>query len=235
MATKRDPKQSIVESVLEDVKGHLGGDSTALLDRFAVAGADRAQRLEVSRLRIAEALGDDHPRVLRLQRRADLVAGVTGRVEAAKVRVDSTPELRAHEWLAYGKVIGESDEPLAGLRVTILDKDREQDDLLGDEITDAAGEFRAIYHARDFLDEDKSVPDLYIMVSDSSGKVLFLSERTVQPSEGRADYFQIILTGERLEKGVPRSQCKARTSKGSQCKNLGAPGRDLCARHRAQA
>ena len=116
MAKKKDPNRLIVESLLGDVKGHLSGNSTSLVDRFAVAGGDRARRLGASSARIAEALGDDHPRVVRLRRRADLVAGVTGRLEDSKARLDRTPELRPHEWLVHGKVVGESGQGLAGLR-----------------------------------------------------------------------------------------------------------------------
>ena len=80
MARKSNPGLPI-ETLLSQITGHLDGSSTALVERFAGATADRARRTESARARLAEHLGDDHPRVVRLQRRADLADAVTARLE----------------------------------------------------------------------------------------------------------------------------------------------------------
>jgi hypothetical protein len=69
------------------------------------------------------------------------------------------------------------------------------------------------------------------MVFDPSGKALFVSDAPVQPSPGRADFFEIVLTDTRLKEGVPRTRCEATTAKGARCKNPAVPGGSLCARH----
>lgn len=231
MARKKDSHRDIVESVLADVRGQLTGTSTGLAQRLASAGADRARRLETSSARMAEALGDDHPRVVRMRRRATLVKNVTDRVDDGTRRVVDADKLRPHEWLVHGRVTREDDTPLEGMRVRVFDKDRAEADLLGDEITDQSGEFRAIYHVRDFLDEEEKLPDLYVMVSDRTGKVVVVSEQPIQPTESRAVYLQIVITAERLEKGVPRTRCEAMTAKGTRCRNLAVAGSPLCTTH----
>jgi hypothetical protein len=176
-------------------------------------------------------IGDDHPRVVRMRRRATLVKDVAGRVDDGRRRLDDADKLRPHEWLVYGRVTLEGDTPLEGMRVRVFDKDRIEDDLLGDEITDGSGEFRAIYHVRDFLDEEEKLPDLYVMVSDRTGKVVVVSEQPIQPTGSRAVYLQIVITAERLERGVPRARCEAITAKGTQCRNLAVPGSSRCTTH----
>ena len=136
--------------------------------------------------------------------------------------------------------------PLPGMRVGVYDRDERGDDLLGDEITDESGAFRAIYHQRDFQDETQgkskdpaqqsadageAVPRLYVTVADSSGKVVFMTDEPVTASPSRSDRFEIVLSGDRLSAGVPRTQCTATTAKGTECRNLAAPGGTLCSRH----
>lgn len=234
MARKKDTNQATIEAVLAELKGHLEGSSTGLMDRFGTAAADRASRLERSSARMAEAVGEQDPRVVRLRQRAELVSAVTTRIERAKQRVTSTAPLRPHEWMVHGRVERSDGFPLEGMRVRVFDRDRGEDDLLGDEITGHTGEFRAIYHLRDFQDEGENHPDLSVMVSDRTGKVVFISEQPVRPSGGRATYVQIILSPERLEHGVPRTRCAAKTAKGTRCKNLAEPGGDYCHQHRPE-
>ncbi len=71
-----------------------------------------------------------------------------------------------------------SGRPLAGLRVSLFDRDRfSQDDRLGDATTDDGGEARFEYGTADFADlEDRmsgSLPDLYCVVHGADGAEIF--------------------------------------------------------------
>ncbi|HEU0054105.1 MAG TPA: hypothetical protein VFQ39_13055, partial [Longimicrobium sp.] len=74
-------------------------------------------------------------------------------------------------------VLEGSRQPLAGVDVALFDRDRfSSDDLLGSGTTDAAGEARFRYTAKDFQDLDDSVeslrgtfPDLYAVVKAPDG------------------------------------------------------------------
>jgi hypothetical protein len=233
MARKRnvEPPLEALQSIIEDLAGHMGGESFGLADRLVALGSARASRAGAARTRLARSLGEDHPRVLELQRREDLLLGVAQRLEDVKRKVDDAPDLRPHEWMAHGRVTLDTGEPLEGMTVRVFDKDRKLDDLLGDIVTDAAGEFRAVYHVRDFADTGEEMPELYVAVFDRRGKPVFSSDTQVRPAVGRSDFFEIILTEQRLEQGMPRSRCTAKTASGERCKNLAIAGTETCSRH----
>jgi hypothetical protein len=78
-------------------------------------------------------------------------------------------------------VDGGSGRPLAGLRVSLFDRDRfSQDDRLGEGTTDAGGEARFAYSTADFADlEDRmsgSLPDLYCVIHAPDGAEIFSSK-----------------------------------------------------------
>lgn len=231
MAKKKQTAVNVVESLLAEVVGHLRSESTTMVERLSTAGSERAHRLESVTARLSEALGDDHPRVIQLRQRADVLGGFASKLDASVERLQAVPTLRPHEWMAHGRVLGDGDEPLPGLRVVVFDQDREGTDLLVDAITDSWGEFRGIYHERDFRDEGEEVPELTVMVYDGKGKPVFRSDPTFQASSTRSDFIQIVLTAERLKDGIPRTQCQAKTAKGQQCRNQALAGHRLCARH----
>ncbi len=220
-----------IERLVNEVGEHLDGSSTALLRRFADASAARGRRVAAARTRLEATLGGDHPRVQRLARRAELAEAVAARLADTGRRVDADKPLRPHEWLAHGRVVREDDTPLSGMHVRVFDRDDGHDDLLGDEVTDDSGEFRAVYHRRDFDDEDSRQPDLAITVTDAAGVVVFVSTGAVPASPDRSDFFQIVLSAERLANGAPRTGCEATTAKGATCKNLAEPGATLCSVH----
>jgi hypothetical protein len=233
MARKRkiEPPLAELQSIIDDLAGYVRGESLGLADRLAALGSARASRVGAARTRLARSLGEDHPRVLELQRREDLLLNVAQRLEDVKRKVDDAPDLRPNEWMAHGRVTLDTGEPIEGMTVKVFDKDRKLDDLLGDMVTDAAGEFRAVYHARDFAETGAEMPELYVAVFDRRGKPVFLSDTPVRPTVGRSDFFEIILTERRLEEGMPRSRCTAKTASGERCKNMAIAGTETCSRH----
>ena len=224
--------QEAVNTVLGEAAEHATGSSTALMRRIARLQESRAERLDIISKRLAEALGEDHPRVIELAARRDSVLHTVDDLKDVADRRDRAREPRVNEWAAVGRVVDETDEAVPGLRVRLFDKDRIYDDLLGDEITDEAGQFHMIYHQRDFAETGEKLPELYLVIHDASGKLLFSSEDTVRPQAGRREVFAVTLTRERISKGVPRQRCEATTAKGTRCKNLAEPGSLLCQQHR---
>ena len=116
MARKRnvEPAEAALQSIIEDLAGYVRGESLGLTDRLVGLGSARASRVGAAKTRLARSLGEDHPRVLELQRREDLLLGVAQRLEEVKRKVDDAPDLRPNEWMAHGRVTLDTGEPIAG-------------------------------------------------------------------------------------------------------------------------
>lgn len=91
---------------------------------------------------------------------------------------------RFDAWVICGEVIGcESEQPLAGLKVSAFDADWIQDDALGSAVTDGSGKFRIDYAKSDFLKtpfpfinyEQVGGPDLFFKI-ETAGGILLLEE-----------------------------------------------------------
>lgn len=70
-----------------------------------------------------------------------------------------------------GQVVDADGKPVAGVLVRVYDKDVKYDDLLGAALTNAKGEFKVIYHSRDFSEGEERA-DLYFVVLDADEKEL---------------------------------------------------------------
>jgi len=159
---------------------------------------DQLQQLRVDRLtaaadRLKASLGADNPRVIALTQSALGVSSLQQSLQVEAVRVERQPVIGPNEWLVYGRVLDNQGQAVAGVNVRVFDKDRKYDDLLGDTTTDELGDFSAIYHERDFAEAREANPDLYVMVSDSAGNLLFSSKDNIRFEAGRVEYFEIVL------------------------------------------
>ncbi len=163
------------------------------LVQFAQWQQARADRLAAALNRLKSSLGENDPRVLALgQTLASAnLAGKSLQVEAT--RAARLPRVSANEWLVYGRVLDEQGRPVPGLRVRVFDRDRQYDDLLGDTTTDEYGDFAVKYHERDFVEMGEAGPDLYVMVTDAAGTLMYSSRDQVRFEAGRAEYFEIVL------------------------------------------
>ena len=177
------------------------------LTQFAQLQRARADQLAASFDRLKSSLGENHPRVLALGQTlaaANLI-GQSLNVEAT--RAARVPSVNPNEWLVYGRVLDEQGRPVPGLRVRVFDRDRKYDDLLGDTTTDENGDFAAKYHARDFAETGEDQPDLYVMVEDAAGLLLYSSRDKIRYEAGRVEYFEIVLGA----KPAPAVAVKKRT------------------------
>ncbi|MFC2140499.1 hypothetical protein ACFLQ1_02115, partial [Candidatus Auribacterota bacterium] len=72
------------------------------------------------------------------------------------------------------------------------DKDLQMDDRLGVSTTDRNGNFRIIYRRQSFEDSPgERLPDLYLKVLNSHGKVIYNSKKQVRFQASQNEYFEI--------------------------------------------
>jgi hypothetical protein len=196
-----DPAQA--QSMLEQTAG-MG---VPALDTFAGLQQRRAARAADVVKVLRKQLGKDHPDVVAVAAMADSMVELKTRFENQTTRLKNWPKPRSNEWLVFGTVVDAQGEPLSGLTVRVLDRDRKYDDLLGETETDEFGDFSVIYHERDFKETGEKLPDLYVEVSDSKGKLLYSSRDNVRYEAGQSEYFTI-----RLDTKPPKVQRKKTTS-----------------------
>lgn len=218
--------------LVDQVHSALVGKPEAMLDTASAVMAHRAKRLATSEARLVERLGAEHPRVVDLTRRRVVLQEIDRSLREQRKRGAEEQPLRPGEWLATGRLVDERGEPIEGFQVVVLDQDVGPDDPLGDEVTDAAGEWRAEYHERDFADEKgDAVPQLQVLVFDRSGKLVFETVEAIPANESRRNRFEIALTDRRLKGRVERRTCAATTAAGKPCKNAARPGSVFCRVH----
>jgi hypothetical protein len=102
-------------------------------------------------------------------------------------------------WVVRGRVIDESGKGLAGLTVSVFDKDLIFDDRLGDTKTGADGSFGVTYRTEDFRDLIERKPDIYLKVLDQKGKTLYTSEDSIRYEAGRVEVFEIKIAAGKLK------------------------------------
>ncbi len=175
----------------------------------------RAARLSAAANRLKASLGADNPRVIALIQSAQAVSSFQKVLHDQAMSIARQPTVGANEWLVYGIVLDSQGQAVIGVHVRVFDRDRKYDDLLGDTTTDELGNFSAIYHERDFAEVHEANPDLYVMVSDSAGTLLYSSRDNVRFEAGRAEYFRIVLN-------APPSGAKSKNTRSPQTKNSSA-------------
>jgi hypothetical protein len=133
---------------LEEVLDRLGDEQLETLEvlRQIQILSQALLRREAARLR--RKLGEDHPRVRRVETLAEqsrtLVNDLEIELEVARIEVPKVEEgsgPAAGQWTVHGRVTDEQGEGLPGLLVRIFDKDRRYDDELGVALTDKNGWF----------------------------------------------------------------------------------------------
>jgi hypothetical protein len=191
----------------EDLMQHLlaalqlyGQAQTALLDEFASLQDQRTERMKKAGARIADKLGDDHPRVVALRRTRDRAIKMRRGLRDNATRTGKLRELKPYEWMVYGQVVDHQGEPAPDLVVRVFDKDRQFDDVLGYTTTDKLGDFQLVYHERAFHEPGEGAPELYLRVEDAEGNELFSTEEEIRYEAGRIEYYLIELERSREEK-----------------------------------
>src|SRR3972149_9551085 len=179
------------------------------LTQFAQLQQARTDQLAASLDRLKSSLGEDHPRVLALGQTLAAANLIGKSLNGEATRAARRPSVSPNEYLVHGRVLDEQGRPVPGLRVRVFDRDRKYDDLLGDTTTDEYGDFAAKYHERDFAEMGEALPELYVMIEDAAGTLLYSTRDQVRFEAGWAEYFEILLG----EKPAPPVTAKKRTSR----------------------
>ncbi len=195
------------------------GAADQMLSDFAAGQAARAESLASAHELLKGSLGEDHPRVKALEAAVAAARGVRDQITAVTNRRAKEPTVNPHEWIVSGRVRSATGEPAVGLRVRLFDQDRTRDDLLGDTRTDEQGDFRAVYHERDFAEPGEGQPELYVRVENAAGDVLYTSRDELRIHPGRVEYFDIVLpeagaAPPRAAAKPPRSPARTKRPKG---------------------
>jgi len=167
-----------------------------LQDRRSARTADIAQAL-------GTALGTQHPDVVALQNYANSVDNLKGQIDKHAGRQASWPTPRPTEWAVFGTVTDADGNGASNLTVRVFDRERKFDELLGETTTDELGDFYLAYSERKFKKVGEAAPDLFLLVTDPGGKVIYTSEETVRFAAGRSEYFAV-----RLQAKKPRTRKK---------------------------
>jgi hypothetical protein len=168
----------------------------------------RATRLAHAATALAQKLGPDHPDVIAVQGLAHSSDASRTRMESQLSRVEQWPRPGANEWTVFGTVTDAEGKGAGGLTVRVFDRDRRLDDLLGETRTNESGDFSVVYHERDFKETNEGSAELYVMVSDARGNVVYSSRDSVRFATGRSEYFAI-----RLGKPIDKPTAKTRRKK----------------------
>jgi hypothetical protein len=191
------PDQEVDEAQLQDALQNMlkqtAKEGEPALGMFAKLQERRAARLEVAAKGLDKELGKDHPDVVAIKETSKTVAELNTRISVQKARTKSWHKARPHEWVVFGTVVDAENKPASGFVVRVYDRDRKYDDLLGESETDANGDFSIIYHERDFKETRENLPELYVMVSDPKGKLVYSSRDSVRFNSGQSEYFAIKL------------------------------------------
>lgn len=182
-----------LRDVVKNALRHSADFGAPALETFARLQQRRADRMTEVAGALRKKLGKDHPKVLALENTAKSLAELRTRLDTQTKRLKNWPRPRAHEWAVFGTVTDIQGQPASGLTVRVFDRDRKYDDLLGETETDENGDFSVIYHERDFAETRENLPELYVMVSDASGKTVYSSRDNIRPEAGKSEYFVIRL------------------------------------------
>jgi hypothetical protein len=200
-----DPAQ--LNQLLEGMLRHAADAGIPALETFAQLQQRRADRMAETAEVLRKKLGKDHPQVIELENTARSLSQVNAHLSTQRARLKNWPKPRPNEWMVFGTVTDAEGKPASGLTVRVFDRDRKYDDLLGETQTDENGDFSTIYHERDFAETRENLPELYVMVSDASGKLLYSSQENVRFNSGRSEYFAI-----RLGKPIRSTRKKSESS-----------------------
>lgn len=96
-------------------------------------------------------------------------------------------------WTIRGRVSGPDGTPSAGMVVTLWDKDLWFDDKLGQAETNEKGEYELVYSADAFRDLFERKPDVYVRVTDRSGKRRGQTKKMYRPEAGQVEIIDITL------------------------------------------
>jgi hypothetical protein len=97
-------------------------------------------------------------------------------------------------WVVKGRVTDQANKGVAGVFVSVYDKDLFFDDRLGQAMTDNNGNYSLTYQTDDFRDLIEKRPDLYLKVIDNKGNTVHTRKGRTWFEAGRVETIDIQIT-----------------------------------------
>jgi hypothetical protein len=94
-------------------------------------------------------------------------------------------------WEVKGKITDDNDNSIKNLTVSLYDKEKRFDNLLGTTVTGEDGTFIFTYPTGKLQDLIKANPDIYLKVLDKKGNSIYSSKKPVKCEPGRIEVFNI--------------------------------------------
>lgn len=180
-------------NVMQNVMKQAATDSAPALNIFSEFQQRRATRLKNTAKVLRTKLGKDDLTVATAENMSQSLDVLKTDLSAQTARLQNFPILNPNEWIVFGTVLDAQGKGVGGLAVRVFDRERKYDELLGGTETDKNGDFFVIYQELIFKKAGESLPELYLMVADASGKTVYSSADSILHKAGQSEYFAISL------------------------------------------
>ena len=124
------------------------------------------------------------------------------------------PQVSTAGWTLHGRVFDAQLKPLTGYTVFLVDSSKTYQQTYGFAYTDDTGYFLLNYAGSDAASRDKSAtetqaqPELFVEITDSKARPVYLSPTAFQPVLGSATYQNIVLPADDQAIGAPPAQIR---------------------------
>ena len=161
--------------------------------------------LEAERNRLLRKYGNNHPQVKiadeRIACNIKLLNDLDFKIKLSSIKVGP---ININSWCVHGRILDDNMEGIKGLIVSLNDGNNEIIKDINETCTDNLGYFSITYTPKKQahkISEDKSV---YIVVTDSSKKVLHHENKPLYIRIGQIDYLEIVITNK--DNNMPHSK-----------------------------
>jgi len=176
-------------------KGMVGADTLRAdeLAHLSVLRQAKDTSLRNEQARLSQKLGPDHPRVVEINDRLELNAGIMRDLglEVARARTE-IPQVDENSWALHGYVRDQGGKGVSNLTVALYDQNGSRLENLGHACTAGNGYFRIVARASQSLKDSVA----YIRVLSPQSSFLYADKNALTPQPGAIDYREITLSGE---------------------------------------
>lgn len=191
------------KSIPNDEKEALNyiDDSTDILDEQRLSGLQeeyemqliKKEILQMEARRLGVKHGNSHPEKMEAENRLtynkQMFIALEKEIEKAKIKTDSLSE---NAWRIHGRVFDQKNKPVRGMTVFLTDQNIRWIEVLGNSCTNELGYYSITINENLFDRNEKEQP-IFLTVSDTSKKSIFISKESLLPIKGIVIYRDIFL------------------------------------------